>query len=422
MEEETKNKYLVGVIGALVGALVGAIPWILMYIFANAMYALLSMFIVVGSFYGYKLTKAKIDKKLPVILSITSFISISVTMFIIIPICLMAKEELPVSFENLQLLYQYDEFTSALLQDYVIALLFCILVAGSIIYNLNKQLKEGVSSDKIKILDGEAGTQNFPKEDIDKVKEIFVKLDATDKKNAVPKENFMPDLENEFGADKAKSIFNYLKVQQIIKKKSNNFYFSEKAQKNVFYRYGLSSVKTFIIVMALAIGVAAILIFIDERNNEETTGNSLLGGEVTTTYEVGENDFSLDLPDGMIILSDEQITYLFGADYLYADSIFVSEDLEKIIMVYTYNKADLDKEYTTEEFFKEALGFGEEDVEFTENEFAGKTFYSYDIPYEAEDGTKYVEQDYVYDAGDRFICMIFDSLENEPLLPGEIIK
>ena len=98
----------------------GAIPWILMYIFANAMYALLSMFIVVGSFYGYKLTKARIDKKLPVILSITSFISISVTMFIIIPLCLMAKEELAVSFENLQLLYQYDEFTSALLQDYVI--------------------------------------------------------------------------------------------------------------------------------------------------------------------------------------------------------------------------------------------------------------------------------------------------------------
>ena len=47
MEEETKNKYLVGIIGALVGALVGAIPWILMYIFANAMYALLSIFIVI---------------------------------------------------------------------------------------------------------------------------------------------------------------------------------------------------------------------------------------------------------------------------------------------------------------------------------------------------------------------------------------
>ena len=422
MEEETKNKYLVGAIGALVGALVGAIPWILMYIFANAMYALLSMFIVVGSFYGYKLTKAKMDKKLPVILSITSLISISVTMFIIIPICLMAKEELPVSIENLQLLYQYDEFTSALLQDYVIALLFCIIVAGSIIYNLNKQLKAGVSSDKIKILDGEAGTQNFPKEDIDKVKEIFIKLDATDKKNAVPMESFMSDLENEFGADKAKNIFNYLKVQQIIKKKSNNFYFSEKAQKNVFYRYGFSSLKTFAIVMILAIAIAGILIFIDESNKDDTSGNSLLSGEVATTYQVEENDFTLDFPAGMITLSDEQILYIFGSDYLYADNITVSEDLQKIIIVYSHNKEDLDKEYTAEEFLKEVLGIQDEEIDVSESEIAGKTLYSYDIPYEVEDGTKYIEQDYVYDAGDSFIYIIFDSLESEPLLPEEIIK
>ena len=63
MEEQTKNKYVIGVIGALIGALIGAIPWVLMYIFANMMYALLSMLIVLCSYYGYKLTKAKIDKK-----------------------------------------------------------------------------------------------------------------------------------------------------------------------------------------------------------------------------------------------------------------------------------------------------------------------------------------------------------------------
>ena len=422
MEEETKNKYFLGVLGALIGALIGAIPWILMYIFANAMYALLSMFIVVGSFYGYKLTKAKIDRKLPIILSITSFISISVTMFIIIPICLMAKEEIPVSIESLQLLYQYDEFTSAILKDYVIALLFCIIVVGSIIYNLNKQLKEGVTGKDIKIIDSEAGTANFPKEDIDKVKEIFEKNDAMSKEHTITKELIMEDLEKEFGAEKARQIFNYLKVQQIIKKKSNKFYFSEKAQKNAFYRYGISGVKTFVIVMVLAIIIACVLIFIDGRNNDDTTDNSLLGGEVASTYEVGDNDFTLDLPDGMTILSDEEIAYIFGSDYLYADGIIVSEDLEKIIMVYTYNKADLDKEYTTEEFFKEALGIQDEKIDFTENEIAGKTFYSYDIPYETEDGTKYLEQDYVYNAEDKFICMIFDSLESDPLLPEEIIQ
>ena len=89
MEEEQKNRYVLGTIGALIGAFVGAIPWILMYVYGNTIYALLSILIVVGSFYGYKLTKAKIDKKLPVILSITSFISITVTTLVIIPIIYM---------------------------------------------------------------------------------------------------------------------------------------------------------------------------------------------------------------------------------------------------------------------------------------------------------------------------------------------
>lgn len=421
MEEETKNKYLLGTIGALVGALIGAVPWILMYIFANAMYALLAMFIVICSFYGYKLTKAKIDKKLPIILSITSFISISLTMFVVIPLCLLAKEDLPASIENLQLLYQYDEFFSAILQDYIIALLFCALVAGSIIYNLNKQLKEGVTSDKIKILDGEAGTQNFPKEDIDQVKEIFVKLDATDKKNAVPQESFMPDLENEFGEDKARGIFNYLKVQQIIKKKSGNFYFSEKAQKNMFYRYGLSSVKTFAIVMTLAIVIAAVLIFLDEKN-DDGVNTPTITGEVATTYVIGEDDFTMEFPEGMITLSEEQISSIFGSDYLYADNIVVSEDLSDIIIVYVYDKENLEKDYTAEEFFKEALGIQDEKIDLTEKEISGKTLYSYDIPYETEDGLKYVEQDMIYDTGDQFICIIFDSLESDRLNAEEIIK
>ena len=421
MEEETKNKYLLGTIGALVGALIGAVPWILMYIFANAMYALLAMFIVICSFYGYKLTKAKIDKKLPIILSVTSFISISLTMFVVIPLCLLAKEDLPASIENLQLLYQYDEFFSAILQDYIIALLFCALVAGSIIYNLNKQLKEGVTSDKIKILDGEAGTQNFPKEDIDKVKEIFVKLDATDKKNAVPQESFMQDLINEFGEDKARGIFNYLKVQHIIKKKSGNFYFSEKAQKNMFYRYGLSSVKTFAIVMTLAIAIAAVLIFLDEKNDDDVNTPAITG-EVATTYVIDEDDFTMEFPEGMITLSEEQITSIFGSDYLYADNIVVSEDLSDIIIVYVYDKENLETDYTAEEFFKEALGIQDEKIDLTEKEISGKTLYSYDIPYETEDGLKYVEQDMIYDTGDQFICIIFDSLESDRLNAEEIIK
>ena len=105
MEEEVKNNYVLGALGALVGAFIGVIPWILMYVFGNMMYSLLAILIVLCSFYGYKLTKAKIDKKVPVILSIASFISITVTMFVIIPMCLMAKEGMPISMEDFVTLY-----------------------------------------------------------------------------------------------------------------------------------------------------------------------------------------------------------------------------------------------------------------------------------------------------------------------------
>ena len=91
MEEKVKRKYVIGTIGALLGAFLGSIPWILAYVFGDVIYALLSIVIVIGAFYGYKITKAKIDKKLPVILSIVSFIAITVTMLIIIPIIICER-------------------------------------------------------------------------------------------------------------------------------------------------------------------------------------------------------------------------------------------------------------------------------------------------------------------------------------------
>lgn len=419
MEEQAKNKYFIGVIGALVGALIGAVPWVLMYIFANMMYAILSMLIVICSFYGYKLTKAKIDKKLPVILAITSFVSITVTMFIIIPICLMIKEGVPISLDSIQLLYQYDEFTSALMTDYMISLLFCALVAGGIIFNLNKQLKEGVSDKDIKIISQEAGTDAFPKEDIDKVKDIFEKNDAMSKNHTITKELIMEDIIKEFGEDKGEKIFNYLKVQQIIKKKSNKYYFSEKSQKNIFYRYGLASIKTFVIVMAIAIIVACIIIFSEE--NSKNNMNKINTNEMDSTYEMESDGIDLEFPEGMAIMTDEQIEYYFGADYVYVyDCVSVSEDFQKMVMVFTTYKSNLDKEYTVEEFLKASMN--DDSIQIEEVEINGHTFYTVNRPYETEDGTKYVEQDFVYNAKDKFICIIFDSLESDPLKPEEIIK
>ena len=148
MEEQKRNKYLLGIIGATIGAFIGVIPWILVYIYGNMIVALLSILVAVGSYQGYRITKATIDKKLPVIVAITSVLAITVATFIIIPLGLFAKEELGATFENLEFIYGESEFKRAIIGDYVISLLFTVLGIGGIISNLHKQIKEGANKDE----------------------------------------------------------------------------------------------------------------------------------------------------------------------------------------------------------------------------------------------------------------------------------
>ena len=424
MEEEVKNRYVLGVIGALVGALVGAVPWILMYIFANMMYAILAILIVLGSFYGYKLTKAKIDKKLPVILSITSFISITVTMFVIIPMAYLVQEGHGFSFELLTSLYQYDEFTKAIMTDYVISLLFCFIVIGGIIINLNKQIREGVDSKDIKLISQNASNSVFSNEDIDNVRSIFEKNDAMDKHHTITKDLIMEDIVRQFGDEKGKQIFNYLKVQKIIRKKSGKYYFSEKAQNSTFYRYGLTSIKTFFIILIIAIVVACIIIFVGEKSNDNLDllqSNTLTDTTRVNTYEAGVDNIKLEFPSNIVMLTKDEIIYYFGEVYANAyDCLAMSPDFSKMVMVFTDNKSNYEEEYTPEEYLKMSLQ--DENVEVEKQEVSGHTFYVHVKTYEGENGSTYVEQDYIYDAGDSFICLVFDSLESDKINVGEIIK
>ena len=418
MDENAKNNYPLGIIGAIVGAFIGAIPWILMYVFGNMMYAILAILIVICSFYGYKITKAKIDKKLPIILSIASFISITITMFIIIPICMMVQNGVEVSIETFKFLYSYDQFLTAMVGDYTIALLFCIVVIGGIVVNLNKQIKNGVESKDIKIIAKDAGNEEFSKEDIEIVKNAFEKNECMNKKHTITKELILEELERTFDSEKARRIFDYLKIQQIIKKKSGKYYFSEKAQKSTLYRYGITSIRTFVIVMILAIALAGIIIFTEEKNN--TNNNLIIDDENNTVenriYDLGVNNLKLEVPEDMHILSTEEITYYFAPEYanMY-DCLATSSDFNKIIMVFSNEKTD----ESAKNYLKESIGSDE--IEIKEEKINDNTFYTATLTYEEND-TKYISIYCVYDAGDKFICMILDSLESEQISLKDVIK
>lgn len=415
MEENIKNNYLLGIVGALVGAMIGAIPWILMYVFANMMYAILAILIVICSFYGYKITKAKIDKKLPVILSIASFISITVTMFVIIPICMMVQNNVEVSLETFQFLYSYNDFLTAMIGDYVVSLIFGIVVISGIIINLNKQIKNGVESKDIKIIAQDAANNTFSNEDIEIVKNAFEKNEALDKKHTITKELIIEELERTFEEEKARRIFDYLKVQQIIKKKSGKYYFSEKAQKNTFYRYGLTSLKTFVIVIILATVIAGIIIFTEDNSNLNNT-NSMTEESRSNVYELGVNDIKLEMPDDMIILTDSEINYYFGTNYSSVyDCIATSSDFQKIIMIFTDEKNGK----SAKDYLKEAID--DKDVEIKEEKIKDNIFYTVEFTYEDNDNV-YNTTNCVYDAGDKFICIVLDSLESNQISLKDIVK
>ena len=59
------------------------------------------------------------------------------------------KEGLDVSFELLQMYWEYA--AGAFAHDYIISLIFTALGIGGIVFNLHKQIKDGVDSEDIKL-------------------------------------------------------------------------------------------------------------------------------------------------------------------------------------------------------------------------------------------------------------------------------
>lgn len=146
------KNYILGVVGSIIGALIATLPWILMYIYGEMMLSLLAILIAFGAFYGYKLFKGKIDKKLPIIVSVVSIIAISIATLLIIPFALLMEANLEASFENLKILYENSEFFSAIMRDYVISVIFTIIGISGVVISLKKQLNNGISTEKITLI------------------------------------------------------------------------------------------------------------------------------------------------------------------------------------------------------------------------------------------------------------------------------
>lgn len=425
MEEDVikKNHYALGIIGALIGAFVGAIPWILAYVFGNVMYSLLAILIVIGSYYGYKITKATIDKKLPIILSICSFISITVTMFLIIPLCLLAREELEVSFETLSQLYQHKEFMWAILQDYGIALIFCIALISGIIANLHRQLKEGVEAKDIKILGRTPYEDMFTSEDIDKAQQIFERNDATDKTHTITRELIVEELAKEYDEEKANKLFDYLLSIRLVKRTSNKYYFSAKNYEKFNHNSKGKTVRNTILVIIIIFVILVIIGIVQNPDTDNTDPNVDQGQDISTNtsdnvYETNINNIKIEIPTDMTMLTAQEIEDYLGEEYANVyDCIAMDDYGEKIISIFSVEKDDTLKEYTPEQYLK-SIFEDSGDIEVKTTQIGENTFYFYEETFDES----YIETATVYDAGDKFLCLDIYSSIDEKINLEDIIK
>ena len=173
-----KKNYFTGILGALIGGIIASIPWIVVYVYLNFIYSFLAFLVAMGALYGYQLFKGKVDKKLPVIITIVSLVSITIATLVIIPSLLIVKEGAALTIDNLKYLYSSSEFVGAIIKDYVVSIIFTFLGISSVIKNLAFQTSQNVDNIKINI-------NNNSKKERELLKKFFIDNNALSKESAI---------------------------------------------------------------------------------------------------------------------------------------------------------------------------------------------------------------------------------------------
>lgn len=248
MEKKAKGNYLTGILGAVIGGLIATIPWILMYVYGDMMLSALSIVIAAGEFYGYKLFKGKVTKKLPIIIMVLAILIVVLTTLVIIPVFLLMNEGVNISIDAIKVLYEKEEFTQAIIKDTVIAVIFTLLGASVITANIKKQLKDG-NVDDIDLTNTKEA-EELKNKAIEKIKPIFERFNAMEKEHGILKDELNAEVsENE----ELKIALTTLKTYKIVKKAGGRFYYSEESENKQLKTKNKNTSKIATVVIAVVL-------------------------------------------------------------------------------------------------------------------------------------------------------------------------
>ena len=274
--------YITGVIGAIVGGFIGAVPWILAYIYGNMMIAILAIFIAGGAYFGYKLCKGKVTKKLPIIIMLISIIIVAITSLLIIPIILMHTEGLNVSIDTIKYLYQNSEFEAGIIRDTVIAVVFTVIGGGVIRAKIKQELAEGTINNKEQTPEE---LKSLKEQAIEKIKPIFEQYNAISKEHTIDKIELEAELE-EKSIDK--KLLDILKSVEIVKKEKGKFYYNqENENKEIKPKKQISKsnlIAIVIVIIALIASIAIIITGQSKKNETKEVTDGVIKFDVNTTW------------------------------------------------------------------------------------------------------------------------------------------
>lgn len=254
-----KKSYFMGILGALIGGIIASIPWIVVYVYLNFIYSFLAFLVAMGALYGYQLFNGKVDKKLPFIIAIVSFISITIATLVIIPSLLIVNEEIPLTIANFKYLYSSSEFVSAIIKDYVISIIFTFLGISSVIKNLSFQTSQNVDNIKINI-------NNNSKKERELIKKFFIDNNALSRENAISLDSTM---------NINFSTLNILRNENVIVYEDGKFYYDINGENNNKKRQSKAlKISSIIIIISIIIGIVCALLLgksdLDDDLNEKS--------------------------------------------------------------------------------------------------------------------------------------------------------
>lgn len=369
-KSKASGSYVTGIIGAIVGGIIATIPWVLMYVYGNMMLSALAILIAAGELLGYKLLKGKMTKAVPIIIMAIAIVIVSVTTLLVIPSVLLYNEGVVVSVNTLKVLYADSEFTGAITQDFILAVVFTILGASVITANIKKQIAEGTAG----------RLEDFSKEELEekknlaiqKIKPIFEKFNATTKEHRISKQELFAEFEE---SEELKASFNFLKSIKIINKEKGKYYFSEEvAEKPIEIK---KSKKTHIIIACALVIIIALGVGIGIATNKGLLGNNevitdgMLSFEINKSWTAYSNYYnsgwsyykfinSVPLADDANvneIAYDEYPAYLNVSYYeITAEDISSIEDVQKNMKEYAESMEEPPAEYK-DEIVKTSKGY-----------------------------------------------------------------